>query len=70
MFKFRLINTSDGNQVIDKTLYTPYESLTAIQMVEYIEVDNQLAYMDRIERKRQQRKTKWFNRLASAVGLF
>ena len=71
MFKFRLIDTPDGNQVIDKTLCTPYESLTAIQMVEYIEVDNQLAYMDRIDRKRQaQQKNKWYMRLAFAVGLF
>lgn len=71
MFNFRIIDTVDGNQIIDKTLCTPYESLTAIQMMEYIEVDNQLAYMDRIEHKLQaKRKTKWYMRLAVAVGLF
>ena len=53
MFNFRLINTPDGNQVIDTTLKTPYRSLTPLQMVEYIEMDNQLEYMERMERKQK-----------------
>ena len=53
MFDFRLINTPDGNQVIDTTLKTPYDSITPIEMIEYMEVDNRLAYMKRIERKQQ-----------------
>lgn len=53
MFNFRLINTPDGNQIIDTTLKTPYSSLTPIQMVEYTEVDNRLAYMERMERKQR-----------------
>ena len=51
MFNFRLINTPDGNQIIDTTLKTPYSSLTPLQMVEYIEIDNQLSYIERMERK-------------------
>ena len=53
MFNFRLINTPDGNQIIDTTLKTPYSSLTPLQMVEYTEVDNRLAYMERMERKQK-----------------
>ena len=53
MFNFRLINISDGNQIIDRRLKTPYSSLTPLQMVEYIEMDNQLTYMERMERKQQ-----------------
>ena len=53
MFEFRLINLSDGNQIIDTTLKTPYDSLTPLQMVEYIEMDNQLAYMKRMDRKQK-----------------
>ena len=53
MFDFRLINTPDGNQIIDFTLKTPYSSITPLQMEEYIEMDNQLAYMERMERKQQ-----------------
>lgn len=53
MFDFRLFNTPDGNQIIDKTLKTPYESLTPSQMLEYMEVDNQLSFMERMEKKRQ-----------------
>lgn len=51
MFDFRIINTDDGNQVIDRTLKTPYNALTPLQMVEYTEMDNILAYMDRMEQK-------------------
>ena len=53
MFNFRIIDTVDGNQIIDRRLKTPYSSLTPLQMEEYIEMDNQLAYMERMERKQQ-----------------
>ena len=76
MFDFRLINTPDGNQIIDFTLKTPYSSITPLQMVEYIDVDNRLAYMERMERKQQreaerQRKFtyKLFNKVACMCGI-
>ena len=52
-FNFRIINTSDGNQIIDETLKTPYAALNPVQMVEYTEVDNNLAYMRRLERQKR-----------------
>jgi len=51
MFDFRIIETADGNQVIDRSLKTPYNTLTPLQMVEYTEVDIQLAVMNELERK-------------------
>ena len=51
VFNFRIINLPDGNQIIDPSLKTPYNALTPLQMVEYQEMDVQLAYMDRMERK-------------------
>jgi len=51
MCEFRIIDTPDGNQIIDRNLKTPYKALTPLQMVEYLEMDNRLAYMDRMERK-------------------
>ncbi len=51
MFDFRIIDTVDGNQILDRNLKTPYNALTPLQMVEYLEMDNRLAYMDRMERK-------------------
>ena len=71
MFNFRLINTPDGNQIIDTRLKTPYSSLTPIQMVEYTEVDNRLAYMERMERKQKkeaERKKKFTYRLMNKVA--
>ena len=76
MFEFRLINTPDGNQIIDTTLKTPYDSITPIEMMEYIEVDNQLVYIERMERKqkreaeRQRKFTyKVFHKLACVCGI-
>lgn len=51
MFDFRIIDTQDGNQIIDRRLKTPYKALTPSQMMEYIETDKTLAYMDRMEEK-------------------
>ena len=51
MFNFRIITLPNGNQVIDPSLKTPYDSLTPLQMVEYTEMDEKIAYMDRMERK-------------------
>ena len=71
MFDFRLINTPDGNQIIDETLKTPYTALNPVQMVEYTEVDNRLAYMERMERKQQreaERKQKFTYRFMHKVA--
>lgn len=76
MFDFRIINLANGNQVIDPSLKTPYDSLTPLQMVEYTEMDERLAYMDRMERKekeeverRRKMKGNLFYRLACVAGL-
>ena len=76
MFNFRLINTPDGNQVIDTTLKTLYSSLTPLQMMEYMEMDNQLAYIERMEEKQQreaERKRKFiyrfFHKVACMCGI-
>lgn len=55
MFDFRIINTADGNQIIDRQLKTPYSSLTPVQMLEYAEMEDRLAYMDRLEKKVRQK---------------
>lgn len=75
-FDFRIIDTENGNQIIDRNLQTPYNALTPLQMVEYLEMDNRLAYMDRLERKARteaERKRKLVRsliyRLACLCGL-
>ena len=52
-FNFRIINTPDGNQIIDETLKTPYTALNPVQMVEYTEVDSNLTYIRRLERQKR-----------------
>ena len=71
MFEFRIIETEDGNQIIDRQLETPYNALTPLQMMEYIEMDNQLAYMERMERKQKreaERKQKFTYRFIHKVA--
>ena len=77
MFYFRIIETADGNQIIDRQLKTPYNALTPLQMVEYLEMDNQLAIMDRMERKARQNAEHIrrlarnpFYRIACMCGIF
>lgn len=55
MFNFRIINLADGNQIIDPSLKTPYDSLTSTQMVEYTEMDERLSYMDRLKREERRK---------------
>lgn len=76
MFGFRIINTPDGNQVIDTTLKTPYSALTAVQMVEYTEMDKQMALMERMERMkrreaghRRKPAKDFLHKLASLCGI-
>ena len=58
MFEFRIINLPDGNQLIRQDLKTPYKSLTSSQLLEYMEVDGELAFMKRMERKRKREERK------------
>lgn len=61
MFDFRIIICDDGTEIIDRNLVTEYAELTPVQMVEYVEVDVQLAIMDsmrRIEQRRKERQQK------------
>ena len=67
MFNFRLINTPDGNQIIDTTLKTPYDSITAVEMLEYME------RMERKQARESERKRKFtyklFHKVACACGI-
>lgn len=53
MFNFRIITCPDGTQIIDHSLKTPYSSLTPVQMEEYMEIDTQIAFMERLKREAQ-----------------
>lgn len=74
MFNFRIITCPDGTQVIDHSLKTPYSALTPVQMEEYMEIDTQIAVMERLKRKAKResdrkRKLKW-NPLYKAACMF
>ena len=72
MFDFRIIEGQNGSQVIDTTLKTPFESLTPVQMVDYIEVEEQLLYMKKLKAKQDKQSKRKRNpllRLANVFGI-
>lgn len=58
MFEFRIIHLSNGDQVIDPSLKTPYDSLPFVELIEYIEMDKQMAIMDSIRKKQQKEEVR------------
>ena len=72
MFNFRIITCPDGTQIMDPSLKTPYSALTPDQMEEYMKMDDQIAVIERLERKTRRennRKRNPFYKLASVCGL-
>ena len=77
MFDFRIIICTDGTEIIDRSLKTPYNALTPLQMLEYTEMDKQLSLMERLERKvnretnrRRKLARNPFYRIACMCGIF
>lgn len=56
VFGFRIVHV-DGVDVFDTSRCTPYSSLTPVQMLEYVEAEDQLNYMD-MQKRKEQRKLK------------
>ena len=50
-FDFKIIECADGIEIIDRRQKTYYSQITPSEMVEYMEMDVQLAIIERIERK-------------------
>lgn len=49
-FNFRIIKCANGADIIDSNLSTPYNSLTPIQMMDYINVENSLYFAEKQKR--------------------
>lgn len=49
-FNFRIIKTANGTEIIDSTLSTPYNALTPMQMLDYVNVENSLYFAERQKR--------------------
>ncbi len=49
-FNFRIIKIANEAEIIDSTLSTPYNSLTPLQMMDYINVENSLYFSERQKR--------------------
>lgn len=60
-FNFRIIKCSNGIEVIDNTLSTPYSALTPMQMIDYINVENSLYSMNRAVKKAKHKSNSVFS---------
>ncbi len=76
MYDFRIIKCADGSEIIDRSLKTPYSALTPTQMIEYQEMNIQIAISDRMKRKAQReeerkikRERNFLYRLACIFGI-
>lgn len=70
MFNFRIINTPEGNQIIDRNLSTPYNTLTIEEFQEYMRIDDSLYHFDILKRKRKkqmQKNKKWYRKIATLI---
>ncbi len=76
MFNFRIIRTAEGLEIIDRTLSTSSDLLNPFELMDYVALEDTLAFMDRkrrISRKRSRRKRKLARnplyRLLGIIGL-
>lgn len=70
-FNFRIIDMENGIQVIDESVKTPMDALTPEMQVEYMEMEEQLSFMERIkksERREAERQRKISQNLFYKVG--
>lgn len=63
MFKFRIINTPDGNQIIDRTQGTSCDSMSPVEMLDYLQVEESLYFAERKQRKVKIQNKSVLNRL-------
>lgn len=63
MFKFRIINTPDGNQIIDRTQETSCDSMSPVEMLDYLQVEESLYFAERKQRKVKIQNKSVLNRL-------
>ncbi len=66
MFKFGLKIDENGKQVVDRSVWTPFANLSGVEMMEYIDVDNELCHQE-ILQKREKWKTKAKQRKIKSV---
>lgn len=70
-FNFRIIKQEDGTEIFDRSLSTTYDSITPFQMLEYIEADSQIAFMESIKRREQAERERYKRKLLhKAVALW
>ena len=66
-FNFRIIKTGNGAEIIDSTLSTPYNSLTPLQMIDYINVENSLYFTERQRRLQKAAEPTIINKVKNFV---
>ena len=56
-FNFRIITTANGNQIIDTTQETLCDSMSAVEMLDYLQVEESLYFAERQRRKMKQKES-------------
>ena len=64
-FNFRIITTADGNQIIDTTQETSCDSMSPVEMLDYLQVEESLYFAERQRKKVKIQNESILNRLKS-----
>lgn len=62
-FNFRIINTADGSQIIDTTQETSCDSMSPVEMLDYLQVEESLYFAERQRKKVKIQNESLLNRL-------
>lgn len=62
-FNFRIIITADGNQIIDRTQETSCDSMSPVEMLDYLQVEESLYFAERQRKKVKIQNESLLNRL-------
>lgn len=62
-FNFRIITTPDGNQIIDRTQETSCDSMSPVEMLDYLQVEESLYFAERQRKKVKIQNESILNRL-------
>ena len=62
-FNFKIITTADGNQIIDTTQETSCDSMSAVEMLDYLQVEESLYFVERQRKRMKIQNESILNRL-------
>ena len=68
IFNFRIEKATNGAEIINTHLQTPWDSLTPEMLIVYKEMENTLYIAERMKRKAERQQHKKYNRFQAIIA--